>query len=48
MYEFWYDYVKPIYRGIANYMDKYSFIGYINTDYIYKETAEDVVTKFET
>ena len=48
MYEFWYDYVKPIYRGIANYMDTYSFIGYINTDYIYKEIAEDVVTKFKT
>ena len=29
-------------------MDTDSFILYIKTDYIYKDIAEDVVTKFDT
>ena len=52
MYEFWYDYVKPKYgeKAKACYMgtDKYGFIVYIKTDYIFKDIAEDVETRFDT
>ena len=50
MYEFWYDYVKPKYGEKAKlcYMDTDSFIVYIKTDYIYKDIAEDVETRFDT
>ena len=49
MYEFWYDYVKPKYSEKAKlcYMDTDSFIVYIKTN-IYKDTAEDVETRFDT
>ena len=50
IYKFWYDYVKPKYDEKANlcYMNTGSFIVYINTNYIYKDIAEDVETKFDT
>ena len=50
MYEFWYDYVKPKYDEKAKlcYMDTDSFIVYIKTNYIYKDIAEDVETRFDT
>ena len=49
MYEFWYDYVKPKYDEKAKlcYMDTDSFIVYIKTNYIYKDIAEDVETRFD-
>ena len=48
MYEFWYDYVKPKYGEKAKlcYMDTDSSIVYIKTN-IYKDTAEDVETRFD-
>ena len=50
MYEFWYDYVKPKYCKKAKlcYMDTDSFIGYVKTDDIYKDIAEDLETRFDT
>ena len=50
MYEFWYDYVKPKYDEKENlcYMDTDSFIKYIKVDDIYKDTVEDVKTRFGT
>ena len=50
MYEFWHDYVKPKYGGKTKlcYMDTDSFIVYIKTDYIYRDIAEDVETRFDT
>ena len=43
MYEFWYDYAKPKYGEKAKlcYMDTDSFIIYIKTDGIYKDSSED-------
>ena len=50
MYEFWCDYVKPEYgeKGKLCYVDTDSFIVYIKTDDIYKNTAEDVEIRFDT
>ena len=50
MYEFWYDYVKPKYveKAKLHYIYTDSFIVYIKTDYIYKDTAEDVETRCDT
>ena len=50
MYEFWYDYVKPKYGEKAKlcYMDTDGFIVYIKTDYLYKDIAEDLETRFDT
>ena len=50
MYEFWYNYVKPKYGKKAKLccMDTDSFIVYIKKDYIYKDIAENVETKFDT
>ena len=50
MYQFWHDYVKPKYdkRAKLCYMDTDSFTAYKKTDYIYKDIAEDVETRFET
>ena len=44
MYEFWYNYVKPKYGEKAKLccMDTDTFIVYIKTDDIYKDTAEHV------
>ena len=50
MYQFWYDYVEPIYGEKAElcYVDTDSFIVYIKTDDIYKDITEDVETRFDT
>ena len=50
MYELWYDYVKPKYDGKLKfcYIDTDSFIVCIRTDYIYKDIAEHVDTRFHT
>ena len=50
MYEFWYDYVKPIYceKATLYYMGTGSLTVSIITDDIYKDTAEDVETRFDT
>ena len=50
MYEFWYDYVKPKYGKKAKwcYMDTDNFIVYIKIGDIYKDTADDVETRFGT
>ena len=48
MYEFWYDYVKPIYGENEKfcYMDTGSFFD-VKTDDTCKDIAEDVETGFE-
>ena len=48
MYEFWNDYVKPKYVEKANlcYMDT-DFMACIKTNYIFKDIAEDVETRFD-
>ena len=50
MYEIWYDYVKSKYGENIKfcYMDTDSFIFHVKTDYIYKDIAEDVETRFDT
>ena len=50
MYEFWYDYVKPKYGNNVKlcYMDTYSFIMNIKTEYFYKDIANDVEKRFHT
>ena len=50
MYEFWYNYAKPKYDENAKlcYMDTGSFIAHVKKDDIYKDTAEDVETRFDT
>ena len=50
MYEFWYDYAKPNYGKKARlcYLDTDSIIIYVRTDYINKDIAEDVETRFNT
>ena len=51
-YQFWYDYVKPRFgkkkKGKLSYIDTDSFIVYIKADYIYKDIAEYVETRFDT
>ena len=49
MYEFWYDYVKPIYGENEKfcYMDTGSFFD-VKTDDTYKDIAEDVEKGFDT
>ena len=49
MYGFWYNYVKPKYGKIAKlcYMHT-DFIVHVKTGDIYKDTAEDVETRFDT
>ena len=50
LYEFWYDYAKPKYGEQTKlyYMDTNSFIVYIKTNYIFKDIAEGVETRFDT
>ena len=50
IYEFWYDYVKPKYSKYAKlcYMDRDSFIVHVKTEDIFKGTAEDFETRFDT
>ena len=47
---FWYDYVKLKYGNKAKlcYMDTDSFIVHVKTDDIYKDSSEDVETRFDT
>ena len=48
LYEFWYDYVKPIYGKKSKIvLYGYSFIIYIKIDDIYKNIAEDIETRFD-
>ena len=50
MYEFWYDYIKPKYGDKAKlcYMDTDSFFINIETEYFYKDIANDVNKCFDT
>ena len=50
MYEFWYDYVKLKYGENVKllYMDTEICIVHVKTDYIYKDIAKDVETRFDT
>ena len=50
MYEFSYDQIKPKYGKKAKlcYMDRDSFIVYIETDNIYKDIAVNVETRLDT
>ena len=50
VYEFCHVYVKSNYGEKAKlcYTDTDSFIVYIKTDYIYKDIAEDIGTRFDT
>ena len=50
MYEFWYDYVKLKYGENAklSYMNTDTCIVHVKTDYIYKDIAKDVETRFDT
>ena len=50
MYEFWYDYLKPSFGEKLKlyYMDAHSFVVYIKTNYIHKDIAEDVKSRFHT
>ena len=49
MYEFWYNYIKPKYGDNARLccMDTHSFIIYIQTEYLYKDIANDVNKWFD-
>ena len=49
MKEFWYDYIKPKYGEKAKlyYINTDSFIVHTEIDYIHKDTAEDVETRFD-
>ena len=50
IYEFWQNYMKPKYveKGKLCCMETDSFIVYIKTEDIYKDTAEDIETRFGT
>ena len=50
MYEFWYDYINPKYRGSAKpcYTDTDSFIIYIETENFFEDISNDVEGWFDT
>ena len=50
MYEFWYDYLKPMYgdKIILRYTDIDSFIMHIKTDGFYKDVSANVNKWFDT
>ena len=50
MYGFWYDYIIPKYQNNAKlcYMDTYSFIINIKTEYVYEDIADDIKKIFDT
>ena len=50
MYESWYGYLKPKYGEKAKlcYINTDSFINHVKTEYIQKDIAEDVETRFGT
>ena len=50
MYEFWYEYLKPMYQNNIKlcYMDTDSFIIHIQTDDFLKDISKDVDKWFDT
>ena len=50
MYGFWYDYIKPKYKGNAKlcYMDTDSFIIHIKTEGFYEDIENHVEKRFDT
>ena len=50
MYEFWYDYMKPIYNDNVKwcYIDTDSFIMNMKINYFYKDIAYNVENRFDT
>ena len=50
MYEFWYDYLQPMYNDKIElcYMDTDSFIIYVETEDFYKDISKDVNKWFDT
>ena len=50
MYEFWYDYIKPMYGDKAKlcYTDIDSLVMHIKTEDFYKDIANDIETLFDT
>ena len=50
MYEFWYDYIKPLYgdRVKLNYKDTDSFVMLVNTEDIYADISKDIEKWFHT
>ena len=50
MYEFWYDYIKPMYGDDVKlcYMDTDSFVRMIKTDYLFKDINNDVEKWLDT
>ena len=48
MYEFWYDYIKPVDKARLCYMDTDNFIMYIKTEDFYKDIGNDVDKWFDT
>ena len=50
MYEYWYDYLKPLYDDKIKlcYMDTDSFIIYVQTDDFYKDISNDINKWFDT
>ena len=47
MYEFWYDFIKPMYDKLC-YRDTYSFINDIETEGFYEDIVDDVEKRFDT
>ena len=50
MYEFWYDHIKRKYgeKEKLSYMDTGSFIVQARTEYIHRNTVDNVETRFDT
>ena len=50
MYDFWYHYVKPKYKGKAKlcYMDTDSFVIHIKTEHFFEDINNDVERWFDT
>ena len=50
IYEFWYDYIKPLYGNKVKlcYMGKDSYIMSINADDIFADICSDVKKRFDT
>ena len=49
MYEFWYDYIKPMYDSNIGlcYMDTDSFIFHVETEDFYKDISNDIDNRFD-
>ena len=50
MYEYWYDYLRPMYGDKIKlcYMDTDSFIIYVETEDFYKDISNDIDKWFDT